>query len=225
MKLLIADDYPANLRVLRAQLEAEGHEVVEASNGVEALDLLDREEDISGVISDILMPRMDGYRLCLEVRQSRRYTQLPILLYTSTYNSPADRELALASGADAYIAKPAPVETLMAALHAAAGKVRQPIVPGDAAELQTPVLKQYSETLIRKLADKSAELERAHEGLSQTEARLSGMVESALDAIIAVDEQQRIVLFNAAAEGLFGCPRAQALGASLSLFLPARYRG
>jgi diguanylate cyclase (GGDEF)-like protein/PAS domain S-box-containing protein len=224
MKLLIADDHPANLRLLRAQLESEGHAVVEASNGVEALDLLEREDNIEGIISDILMPRMDGYRLCLEVRQKQRYAQLPFLLYTNTYNSPADRELALSAGADAYIAKPAPVETLLAAIHAAMGKARQSFVPGDPKLLQTPVLKQYSETLVRKLADKSAELERAYEGLTQTEARLSGMVESALDAIIAVNEQQKIVLFNAAAEGMFQCQRAQALGAPLASFIPLRFQ-
>ena len=173
---------------------------------------LNDEKDVDGIISDILMPRMDGYRLCMEVRQNRATPHLPFLLYTSTYNSPADRELALAAGADAYIAKPAPVESLLAAIHAATGKARQSIVPGDAEELQTPVLKQYSETLVRKLADKSAELERAYEGLTQTEARLSGMVESALDAIIAVNEQQKIVLFNAAAEGHVPLPARASAG-------------
>lgn len=224
MKILIADDYPANLRLLRAQLESEGHVVVEASNGVEALEVLEREANIDGIISDILMPRMDGYRLCLDVRQNPCHAHLPFLLYTSTYNSPSDRELALSAGADAYIAKPAPVESLLAAIKAATGKVRQSMPSSDAEELQTPVLKQYSETLVRKLADKSAELERAYEGLTQTEARLSGMVESALDAIIAVNEKQKIVLFNAAAEGMFKCPRARALGASLSLFIPSRFQ-
>ncbi|QJR14240.1 PAS domain-containing sensor histidine kinase [Usitatibacter palustris] len=61
--------------------------------------------------------------------------------------------------------------------------------------------------------------------LSFTEARLRGIVESAMDAIITVDEAQRIVLFNAAAESVFGCPREQAIGSSLSRFIPERFRG
>ena len=224
MKLLIVDDYPANLRLLRAQLEAEGHEVIEAADGVEALAALNGESDFDGIVSDILMPRMDGYRLCMEVRQSQGHARLPFLLYTSTYNSPTDRELALAAGADAYLAKPAPIETLLEAIDKATGRDRESVVPGRAKELQTPVLKQYSETLVRKLEEKSAELERAYEGLTQTQARLSGMVESALDAIIAVNDQQKIVLFNRAAEGMFDCPRSEALGASLSTFIPKRFR-
>ena len=70
MKLLIVDDREIDLTLLRAQLEAEGHAVVDAANGVEALEALDRER-LDGIVSDILMPRMDGYRLCVEVRKNR----------------------------------------------------------------------------------------------------------------------------------------------------------
>ncbi|HEX5094314.1 MAG TPA: PAS domain S-box protein, partial [Burkholderiales bacterium] len=58
----------------------------------------------------------------------------------------------------------------------------------------------------------------------RTEARLDAIVDSAMDAIITVDGAQRIVQFNRAAERMFGCPRAQALGAPLERFLPARFR-
>ncbi|TNJ33106.1 EAL domain-containing protein [Arenimonas terrae] len=220
-RLLIVDDNPTNLRLLRAQLEAEGKQVVEAANGVEALELL-ADTPVDGVISDILMPRMDGYRLCLALRRHPRFGALPFVLYTSTYNSPADRDLATSAGADAYVAKPAPVGVLLAALDAARGRQRAPSAPG--AELETPVLKQYSEILIRKLEEKSEQLGLAYEGLAQIEARLSGLVESALDAIIAIDQQQKIVLFNSAAEKLFGCPREQAMNRSLDQFIPVRFQ-
>jgi PAS domain S-box-containing protein len=58
----------------------------------------------------------------------------------------------------------------------------------------------------------------------QSEARLAAILDSAMDAIITVDEAQRIVLFNRAAEVLFGCPRSEALGSSLDRFLPERFR-
>lgn len=223
MRLLIVDDHPINLKLLRAQLEVEGHAVVEAGNGIEALQALEAQS-VDGVISDILMPRMDGYRLCLEVRRSAIHANLPFVLYTSTYNSPADRELAHAAGADAYIAKPAPTETILAALSAAADKTRAPPASTAVEEFAAPVLQQYNATLVRKLEDKSTELERAYDGLSQTEARLSGLVETAMDAIIACDEQQIITLFNTAAEQMFGCLRAEAIGGPLDAFIPQRFR-
>lgn len=223
MNILIVDDQPINLKLLRAQLEAEGHIVFDAANGIEALAVLDREA-VDGVVSDILMPRMDGYRLCLEVRQLARFSHLPLVLYTSTYNSPTDRELARNAGADAYISKPAPTDVIMAALHAAATSPRTKVTVPTPQEIESPVLRQYSETLVRKLEDKSAELERACEGLAQIEARLSGLVESALDAIIAFDDEGKIVLFNAAAEAMFGCARTAAIRGPMAGFFPASFQ-
>jgi len=65
---------------------------------------------------------------------------------------------------------------------------------------------------------------RSEELLARSEARLRGILDSAMDAIITVDERQRIVIFNAAAEKVFGCPREEALGSSLSWFIPQRHR-
>jgi PAS domain S-box-containing protein len=61
--------------------------------------------------------------------------------------------------------------------------------------------------------------------LARSEARLRGILDSAMDAIITVDHTQHIVLFNAAAEAMFGCPRDEALGAPLVWFIPERFRG
>jgi PAS domain S-box-containing protein len=65
---------------------------------------------------------------------------------------------------------------------------------------------------------------RSDASLARSEARLRGILDSAMDAIIAIDEAQRIVLFNAAAERMFGCPVDQAIGAPLSWFIPERFR-
>jgi len=65
---------------------------------------------------------------------------------------------------------------------------------------------------------------QAKESLIRSEERLRGILDSAMDAIITVDERQHIVLFNNAAEQVFGCPRAEALGAPLSWFIPERFR-
>jgi PAS domain S-box-containing protein len=64
----------------------------------------------------------------------------------------------------------------------------------------------------------------AEEQLARGEARLRGVLDSAMDAIITVDDKQHVVLFNAAAEAMFGCPREEAIGAPLGWFIPARMR-
>jgi PAS domain S-box-containing protein len=69
------------------------------------------------------------------------------------------------------------------------------------------------------------ERKRAEEVLRQTEAKLGGIIGSAMDAIISVNEAQEIVVFNAAAERIFGCPAADAIGSSIHRFLPERFRG
>jgi PAS domain S-box-containing protein len=61
--------------------------------------------------------------------------------------------------------------------------------------------------------------------LARSEARLRGILDSAMDAIITVDASQHVVLFNAAAEAMFGCPRGEAIGAPLASFIPERFRG
>ncbi len=66
---------------------------------------------------------------------------------------------------------------------------------------------------------------KADEMLARSEARLRGILDSAMDAIITVDESQRIVLFNDAAEQVFGVSRGEAIGAPLALFIPERFRG
>src|ERR1700722_19969274 len=101
MKILIVDDIPANLHLLRAVLEQQSYEVTEAANGLEGLAVLEREP-IDAIISDLLMPKMDGYRFCEEVRRNARFCHLPFIVYTSTYNSPGDEKLAFAMGADKY---------------------------------------------------------------------------------------------------------------------------
>jgi PAS domain-containing protein len=75
--------------------------------------------------------------------------------------------------------------------------------------------------ILRDVTERS----KAEEMLSRNEARLRGILDSAMDAIITVDESENIVLFNKAAEEVFGCPRSEALGAPLSQFIPERFRG
>jgi CheY-like chemotaxis protein len=89
MKVLIVDADLTTRDLLRAVLTSGGHEVVEAVDGLQALKAL-RSAKFEAVISDVLMPGMDGYRLCYTVRRSRPLKDLPFIIYASTYTSPSD---------------------------------------------------------------------------------------------------------------------------------------
>ena len=180
MDLLIVDDHPTNLKLLRAELESEGHAVFEAHDGVDALALLERQR-VDGVISDLLMPRMDGYRLCQEIRQHARLRDLPIILYTTTYTSPGDEKLALDRGADKYLKKPASVKTIITALHEV---IAQPHVgPRPEALQEIEVLKEYSERLVSKLGEKNTELQAAKD-------KFRALVEQTIAGIYIIQDDQ-----------------------------------
>src|SRR2546428_12166864 len=115
MKVLVVDDSLTYRKLLRLILEAEQFTTIEAIDGVEALAALEREK-VDAIISDILMPNMDGYRLCQEVRRDERLRDTPLILHTSTYLSPADEKLAIDCGADRYFVKPAPPDLITATI-------------------------------------------------------------------------------------------------------------
>ena len=77
---------------------------------------------------------------------------------------------------------------------------------------------------ISSIARDITERKRAERELQESRARLSGIIGSAMDAIISVDAGQRITIFNEAAEKMFRCPAGEALGQPLDRFIPARFR-
>jgi signal transduction histidine kinase len=173
MKVLVVDDVASNLKLLRVTLEAKGITVGEATDGVAALAML-RGETFDAIISDIFMPRMDGYRLCREIRRDPKLGNLPFIAYTSTYLSPGDEQLAFRSGADRYLHKPASTEVLLGALAELlqpGGAIRPPsLVPDDPL-----VMHEYNAVLVRKLEVKSLELEDRNEELRLANEQLRAL--------------------------------------------------
>jgi CheY-like chemotaxis protein len=171
MNILIVDDIATNRKLLRVTLEAEGHTILEAADGVEALQVLGRET-VAAVISDILMPNMDGFRLCHEIRKIEKLHALPFIVYTSTYTSSEDVKLSHSIGADKYLTKPAPTATMLQTLHEAVHNARSRVaIPATEPE-EIYVLKQYSETLVNKLEQKNAELLEAMASLQRAHDRI-----------------------------------------------------
>ena len=104
MTILVADDNVASRELMRELLEASGHRVVEATNGREALDLIDRDlPDV--VFLDLQMPVLDGFCVVRQLRSDERFRRLPAVAVTASAML-GDRELAIAAGFDSYITKP-----------------------------------------------------------------------------------------------------------------------
>lgn len=160
--ILVVDDNATSRKLLQVTLEAEGYAVVEAVDGLEALTVLEREK-VDAIISDILMPRMDGFRLCREVRNSEKHNALPFIIYSCTYTSAGDEKLALDLGVDKYVRKPAPSGAILNVLKEVGVEMRpraaRPARMPDVAE----VMKEYSEVLVQKLEEKNEELRRVVE--------------------------------------------------------------
>jgi signal transduction histidine kinase len=176
MKVLIVDDTDVSLKLLRVVLEAENISVVEAKNGLEALEILGRDK-VDAIISDILMPQMDGYRLCYEVRRNDELQELPFIFYTATYLSESDEKLCYDLGADKYLRKPAPAEAVLAALTAAANRAGRSMPRRIAFLTETDVMKEYSERLVSKLESRNVELAQAKEHLEETNRQLTRQAE------------------------------------------------
>ncbi|MCI0530618.1 MAG: response regulator [candidate division Zixibacteria bacterium] len=166
MNILIVDDIAINRKLLRATLEAEGNQTFEAVDGVEALEMLSREK-IDAVITDILMPRMDGYQLCHEVRKNERLKSIPFIIYSATYNTPLDQKLALDLGTDRFIQKPASAKLIMETLLELTGKQRSPAERPAQLPRDMEMMREYSRVLSRKVEEKNKALEQAENEIAK----------------------------------------------------------
>jgi CheY-like chemotaxis protein/signal transduction histidine kinase len=114
-KVLIVDDDARNIFALTTMLENHEMDIVSATNGRHAIEMLQEQQDIDVVFMDIMMPDMDGYQTMREIRKDPRFGALPILALTAKAMK-GDREKCLAAGASDYIAKPVNTNELLSLL-------------------------------------------------------------------------------------------------------------
>jgi diguanylate cyclase (GGDEF)-like protein len=169
-RILIVDDKEENLYYLQALLKGHGYEVDDAKHGAEAL-VKGRQNPPDVIISDLLMPVMDGYTLLRHWKIDPTLKRIPFIVYTATYTEPEDERLALSLGADAFILKPAEPEDFIQRLHEIENKVAKGVPAQLTVATEDNLLKVYSETLIRKLEEKSLQLEEANRELHLDIAR------------------------------------------------------
>ena len=103
-KILLADDEADIVNLVSARLKANGYEVLSASDGETALKLA-KEGQPDVVILDVMMPKLDGYKVCRLLKFDSRYKGIPVMMLTAR-TQPEDIQLATECGADAYMTKP-----------------------------------------------------------------------------------------------------------------------
>lgn len=210
-RILVADDQAQNRYYLEALLRGHGFEVVTAENGVQALGLA-RSAPPDLVISDILMPEMDGFELCRAWRSDERLKAIPFLFYTATYTEPKDERFAMSLGADRFLIKPMEPEALLAA-------IREGLKEGESRrdaslESEMDFLRQHNETLFRKLDKKIRDLEASQQ-------LISNLLDNSPSLIYIVDSEGRFLHLNRQLEISMRHSRPEIVGQTREVFLPA----
>ena len=239
MMALVVDDLEENRYFLETLLSAQGWRVQTAQDGEEALAKA-RASVPDIVISDLLMPVMDGFTLLRHWKTDARLKAVPFVVYTASYVEPEDERLTRSLGADAFIIKPAEPDALLAHLQSVlaqgasasgrsgsdqSGSGRSGPVQEDEAAL----LRGYSEALIRKLEKKSLLLEETNRALQHDIAErmrvedslrlLDSVVTQSGDAVLITDAQLQapgpyIVFVNDAFLAMTGYTAEEVIGKS-----------
>jgi DNA-binding response OmpR family regulator len=110
-KILIVDDEVDLVKTIQFTLEAEGYKVLVSYNGEDALNQ-SRKENPDLILLDLMLPKLDGYKVCRLLKFDEQYKHIPILMLTAKTQQ-KDRLLGMETGADEYITKPFDIEELM----------------------------------------------------------------------------------------------------------------
>ncbi len=210
--VLIADDSSVNLYLLKSILETEGWLVREAENGKAALDIA-RAQRPDLIVSDILMPVMDGYSFCRECKKDETLCNIPFVFYTATYTEPKDEKFALDLGADRFILKPEEPEVLIKILtDLLEEKDRISLAASKPLGEEMEFFRRHNEILFSKLEKKMADLEAANSELRKLEEKYRGILENMADAYYEVDLKGDLTFFNQALAARTGYAREELMG-------------
>ena len=121
IKILVVDDESRMRKLIRDFLEREGYQILEASDGVEALDIFYDEKNIDLILLDVMMPRMDGWQVCKEIRE---YSKVPIMMLTARAEEQNELK-GFELGVDEYVTKPFSPKILVARVGALLKRVKQ----------------------------------------------------------------------------------------------------
>jgi PAS domain S-box-containing protein len=240
--IIIVDDRLENRYMLESLLKGVDYRISSAKNGVEALSLA-RKSLPDLVISDILMPVMDGFTLCKEWRKDEIFRNIPFIFYTAAYTSPQDIKYAMRLGADRFLIKPQEPSEFLYVIkevldESETGRIK-PKPETNKSEAES--LKEYNAVLFRKLEDKLIQTEQSdkklkqyayeleqnirklklsEESLRQTRDYFDNLINFANAPIIVWNPQFKIIRFNRAFEHLTGYDSVEVLGQKLEMLFP-----
>ncbi len=182
MNILIVDDNEENRYLLEILLKGNGYIVHSAENGEEALKLMELN-NFNMIISDILMPVMDGFQLCRKIKSDNRFQSIIIIVYTATYTGAKDEEFALQLGANRFVQKPCEPDILLQIIQELFNESESTNNSNLSTSIQIEeeeILKLYNERLVRKLEQKMIQAEneiiarqKAEESLKLSNSRLN----------------------------------------------------
>jgi diguanylate cyclase len=195
LRILVVDDNALNRKLLVALLSHEGHSVDEAVDGRDGLAVV-AERVPQLVISDILMPTMDGYEFVHRLRADPRTADLPVLFYTAHYHAREARALAARCGVRRVLRKPSPAREILDAV-ADALSARPGVGPVEPQE--TPVA--FDQAHLQALTD---ELSQTADALSSANARLTALTQLSLEMASERDPERLLQKVCSGARQLLG---------------------
>ncbi|WP_370627523.1 response regulator [Rhodoferax sp. PAMC 29310] len=207
---LVVDDLEEGRYLLRALLQGNGYRVTMAGNGVAALEAA-RQDQPDVIVSDVLMPQMDGFALCRAWMLDATLKAIPFVFYSATYTHPEDVTLALDMGAMRYLIKPLETDVLLNEIaNATEERQKSPSPPQSRVPLDTPEFEVlHDAVLARKLEDKIAQLEA-------TKNKLQATLDAIPDLLFEVDRSGRYLTVHAPRSELLVAPRSELLGRTVT---------
>ena len=196
MIILNVDDRQDNRYLFETILRAAGHEVYSAADGAEALALL-KNIQCDLIVSDVVMPGMDGFQFCREVKSAPATRDIPFVFFTAVYTERKDEQFALSLGAAGFLVKPLEPDQLVEKLLKAA-QIHDTRPPAPLVDDSAGFLEAYNRRVVQKLETKLAEIEELNARLQSSEARLRAVVEGTSDAVFVKDRTGRYLTINAA---------------------------
>ena len=175
-KILIVDDNPSNRSLLVQFLSGIGHSLREAADGTEALALISSERP-GLIITDILMPTMDGYELVRRLRTTPEVAHTPVIFWTAHFREHDARDLAKDCGVEYVMTKPCDLETVRQTVDACLGETRTVVAPPLAENFD----REHLQLLMEKLTKQTDELTAVNlrlEALAETSLRLASETDS-----------------------------------------------